>query len=162
MSNSTVWVAWIGACTGVCSLAWNIYLKITSGPKLRILAHAGMVKMPPVPGNPNFLRITVRNVGNAPTTITNYSLHSFKGLRSRFRKKDFYATKSAVIAQYSGKHCPVKLDVGEELSVLMQHDSSFEEWLDNGLWVGVSHSFGRCAQFERIYDGRKRSTTIRT
>jgi hypothetical protein len=158
MNNSTIWAAWIGAATGACSLAWNIYLKVASGPKLRIHAHAGMVTMPPQLGNPHFLRITVRNVGNAPTTITNYSLHSFTDLRSKIRKSEFNADKSAVLAKYSGKQCPAKLEVGEELSILMEHDSGFEEWLKNDVWVGVSHSFGRRAQLMKIYDGRKAST----
>jgi hypothetical protein len=157
MDKSTIWAAWIGAATGACSLAWNIYLKVTSGPKLKIHVHAGMVTMPPRPGNPHFLRIAVRNVGNAPTTITNYSFHSFEGLHSRFRKSEFNAAKSAVITNYSGKQCPAKLEVGEELNVIMEHDSRFEEWLEGGLWVGVSHSFGRRAQLVKIYDGGKTS-----
>ncbi len=156
MDKSTIWAAWIGAATGVFSLAWNVYLKVTSGPKLKISAYAGMVTMPPPPGDPYFLRIVVRNVGSAPTTITNYSLHSFKGLRSRFRKTEVNATKNAVLTQYTGKQCPTKLDVGEEVSILMEHDSRFEEWLKDGLWVGVSHSFGRYAQMVKIYGGRKR------
>jgi len=113
--------------------------------------------MPPGPGNPSFLRITVRNVGSAPTTITSYSLHSFKSFRSKFRKRDFDAAESAVIALYKGKQCPVKLDIGEQVDVLMEHDSYFEERLNEGLWVGVTHSFGRWAQFAKIYDGRKKS-----
>lgn len=155
MNNSTIWAAWIGAATGACSLAWNIYLKAAAGPKLRIHAHAWMVTMPPRPGNPHFLRITVRNVGNAPTTITNYSVHSFNSLRSRFNKNEFNAAKSAVISNYIGKQCPAKLEVGEELTVLMEHDSQFNEWLKDGLWVGISHSFGRRAQLVKTYDGRK-------
>lgn len=157
MDNSTIWAAWIGAATGACSLAWNIYLKVTSGPKLMIHAYAGMVIMPPRPGNPHFLRITVRNVGNAPTTITNYTFHSFKGFRSRFRKSEFNAAKSAVLANYSGKQCPAKLEVGEELNILMEHHSPFEELLEDVLWVGVSHSFQHGAQLVKIYDVRKAS-----
>lgn len=156
MDKTTSWAAWIGAATGVCSLAWNVYLRLTSGPKLRITAHAGMIEMPPRPGNPHYLRIAVRNVGNAPTTITLYSLHSYKGLRSRFRKSEFNADKSAVINTYLGKQCPAKLDVGEELSVLVEHDYRFEDWLKEELWVGVSHSFAHGgAQLVKVYDSRK-------
>lgn len=154
MINSTVWAAWIGAATGVGSFAWNIYLKVASGPKLRIRGHAGMIMIPPRPGNPHFLQITVQNVGNAPTTITNYSLHSFNNLRSKIKRNEFNADKSAILANYIGKQCPVKLEVGEELRVLMEHDSNFEEWLKEGLWIGVSHSFGGRAQLTKIFDGR--------
>lgn len=157
MDKTTIWAAWIGAATGVFSLAWNMYLKVASGPKLRISAHAGLVMMPPPPGDPHFLRIIVRNVGSAPTTITNYTLHSFKGLRSRLKRTEFNAAKSAVVTRYIGKQCPTKLDVGEEVSIMVEHDSRFEEWLKEGVWVGVSHSFGHWAQMVKIYDGRKMS-----
>lgn len=156
MDKSTYWAAWVGAATGVFSLAWNVFLKVTSGPKLKANAYAGMVIMPPPSGDPYFLRIVVRNVGSAPTTITNYTLHSFKGLRSRFRKTEANAAKNAVVTQYIGKQCPTKLDVGEEVSILVEHDSRFEEWLKEGVWVGISHSFGRYAQMVKIHDGRKK------
>ncbi len=116
-----------------------------------------MVLIPPPPGDPYFLRIIVRNVGSAPTTITNYTLHSFTGLRSRFSKTEVNASKNAVVTQYVGKQCPTKLNIGEEVSILVEHDSRFEEWLKDGVWVGVSHSFGRYAQMVKIYDGRKKS-----
>ena len=155
MNNSTIWVAWIGAATGVCSLGWNIYLRITSGPKLKIEANAGMVIIPPGLGDQHFLRIVVRNVGSAPTTVTNYTLHSFEGFRSKLRRSEFNAAKSAVITGYSGNQCPAKLNVGEELSILVAHDLRFDEWLQEGVWVGVSHSFRNGAQLAKIYDGRK-------
>lgn len=115
-----------------------------------------MVMIPPPPGDPYFLRIIVRNVGSAPTTITNYTLHSFKGFRSRFEKTEANAAKNAVVTRYIGKQCPTKLDVGEEVNIMVEHDSRFEKWLKEGVWVGVSHSFGHCAQMARIYDGRKK------
>jgi hypothetical protein len=134
-----------------------MYLKVTSGPKLKISAHAGMVIMPPPPGDPYFLRIIVRNVGSAPTTITNYTLHLFIGFRSRFKKTEVNAAKNAVLTRYIGKQCPTKLDVGEEVNIMVEHDSRFEEWLKDGVWAGVSHSFGHRAQMVRIYDDRKKS-----
>jgi hypothetical protein len=70
--KTTELVAWIGATTGVASLGWNIYTKITANrPKLVVKAYANMIQMPPPPKNPRFLRITVQNIGTAPTTITN-------------------------------------------------------------------------------------------
>jgi hypothetical protein len=70
--KTTELVAWISASTGVASLIWNSYSKITANrPKLVVRAYANMVQMPPPPRNPRFLRITVQNNGTAPTTITN-------------------------------------------------------------------------------------------
>ena len=111
--------------------------------------------MPPPPGDPYLLRIIVRNVGTAPTTITNYTLHSFEGFWSKVRRSESNAAKFAVISAYSGNQCPAKLNVGEEVSILVEHDQRFDEWLQEDVWVGVSHSFRNRAQLARIYDGRK-------
>lgn len=100
--NPTSWAAWIGAGTGVAGLVWNIYLKLSAGPKLKVCAYADMISMSPQPGNPRFMRVIVRNVGTAPTTITLYSIHSFKGFRSRFRKTEFNAARSAILNEYRG------------------------------------------------------------
>src|SRR5277367_2337367 len=70
--KTTELVAWIGATTGIASLIWNIYTKITANrPKLVVKAYANMIQMPPPPKNSRFLRITAQNVGTAPTTLTN-------------------------------------------------------------------------------------------
>ena len=53
--------AWVGAVSGLGGLFWNVYTKITAGPKLAVTAYAGMVMMPPLPHNPRLLRITVHN-----------------------------------------------------------------------------------------------------
>jgi hypothetical protein len=61
--KTTELVAWIGATTGLASLIWNIYIKATANrPKLVVKAYANMVQMPPPPGNPKFLRMTVQNI----------------------------------------------------------------------------------------------------
>jgi len=117
-----------------------------------------MVLVPPLTGSDTrYLRIVVRNVGNAPTTITNYSLHGFRGFRGRFRKSEFNSHRTAVITRYVGKQCPTKLDVGEEVNVMVEQDSKFDQWLKEGLWVGVHHSFGHGAQLVRIFEGGKKA-----
>src|SRR5260370_31306270 len=74
--KTTELVAWIGATTGIASLIWNIYTKITANrPKLVVKAYANMIQMPPPAGNPKFLKITVQNVGTAPTTLTNVDFY---------------------------------------------------------------------------------------
>lgn len=70
--KTTELVAWVGATTGIASLIWNIYTKITANrPKLVVKAYANMIQMPPPLRNPRYLRITVQNIGTAPTTLTN-------------------------------------------------------------------------------------------
>ena len=59
--KTTGLVAWIGATTGIASLGWNIYAKITANrPKLVAKAYANMILMPPPPKNPRYLKIIVQ------------------------------------------------------------------------------------------------------
>jgi hypothetical protein len=64
--NIISWVAAIGACTGIASLSWNVYLKISAGPKPRIQAWADMVIRPTQPGDPKVLKVSIENIGTAP------------------------------------------------------------------------------------------------
>lgn len=136
------WVAWIGACTGVASLFWNIYTKLTSGPNLRVTAFADMIQMPPPPGNPSFLDITVQNVGTATTTITNVCFKQYDSRWKRFRNRS--RQRAAVLNHYQGPQLPQKLEVGGEWRANMQQDAGFDEWLASGkLWCEIVHSFGK-------------------
>ena len=44
--SPTQWAGWVGALTGIACLIWNIHVKLSTGPKLRILALANHVTMP--------------------------------------------------------------------------------------------------------------------
>lgn len=72
--EATPWLAWIGACTGVASVAWNVYVKVTSGARLVVTAFPNIVMMPAPPGNPKFVSVTVQNIGTATTTLNNLTL----------------------------------------------------------------------------------------
>lgn len=139
--NATQWAAWVGAGTGIVSLAWNIYLRISAGPKLRVMAYAGMIMMPSPPGEPHFLRATTENLGDKPTTVTNYCLFKYESRWNRLRAKTSY---QAVLTTYQGPQCPHKLEVGNEVNILMEHDDRFEELLRSGpVWLAVFHSFSK-------------------
>jgi len=139
--NATVLAAWVGACSGLGSLFWNVYTKLTSGPKLRVTAFAEMVMIPPAPKNPTFLRITVQNVGTSPTTLTNITFHQYPSWWARFRNR---ATFNAVLNNYGGPQFPHKLEVGAEWSGLMEQDGRFQELLKgNPLWCAAVHSFSK-------------------
>jgi hypothetical protein len=139
--NATTWAAWVGACTGVAGLAWNIYTKLSAGPKLRVGACADMVLRPSPPRDPKFLSLTVQNIGSAPTTITNVSFHTYGSRWKRFRKKA--PVFSAVLNDYRGPSLPHSLAVGDQWSALMQEDAGFAALLtrDTPLYVAVHHSF---------------------
>lgn len=141
MLQATTIVAWIGACTGVASFSWNVYVKSSAGPKLRVKAWARMVKRPAPPGDPQFLRVSIQNIGTAPTTLTNYCLFQYAAeKRRRWRRRP--PTYSAVLHIYEGAHTPYKLGVGEEVAVLMEHDLGFDRLLKKGtVYFAVDHSF---------------------
>ena len=159
--KTTELVAWIGATTGIASLFWNIYTKVTAGPKLVVRAYANMVQMPPPPNNPRFLRITVQNVGTAPTTVTNVDFFKliprWKRLlyRLHLRKRD--EETRALLNDYRGPQIPHKLDVGSEWAALMEQDASFEEdWLKTDrLHCAVHHSFSKQPASTKIIRGPK-------
>jgi hypothetical protein len=46
MMTLTSVLAVVGAVTGVASLAWNIYVKLSAGPKVLVKVWAGMKMMP--------------------------------------------------------------------------------------------------------------------
>jgi len=138
----TDWAAWVGACSGLGGVCWNIYTKITAGPKLEVSAYAGMVKMPPIPDNPRYLEITVQNRGTSPTSITNVTFHTYASTWDRIRQRN--PTLSAVINGYEGLPFPRPLEVGRDWVALVRQEQ-FEEMLrtPHGLWVAIWHSFSK-------------------
>lgn len=137
--NPTQWAAWVGAITGVAGLGWNVFLKFSSGPKLTVLPFAGMKIMPPPPGDPSYLSVTVHNRGTAPTTISNLGLCVYDSWWAVKRRK---GSKHFVIVNYQGQQLPLKLEVGGEWPSLTQQDERFDGLSSSDrLWVTVFHSF---------------------
>jgi hypothetical protein len=133
--KTTELVAWVGATTGIASLIWNIYAKVTANrPKLVVKAYANMIQMPPPPrGNPRFLRVTVQNIGTAPTTLTNVeffeAIPRWKLVLSKLRPKLRAGEIHAIMNDYRGPQIPLRLEVGSEWTALMEQEPSFEDWL---------------------------------
>jgi len=147
--KTTELVAWVGATTGLASLGWNIYVKLTANrPRLTVTAFANMILMPAPPGNPRFLKIIVQNNGTATTTLTNLEFFTFIPRWKRFlckvRLRKRSAERRAVLNDYRGPQLPHKLEVGSEWQALMQQDERFEDWLKTDrLWCAGWHSFSR-------------------
>jgi hypothetical protein len=157
--KTTELVAWIGATTGIVSLGWNIYTKITANrPKPVVKAYANMVQMPPPPKNPRFLRITVQNNGTAPTTLTNVEFFDiiprWKRILYRLHFKKRGEEVHAVLNDYRGPQIPHKLEVGSEWVALMEQNKKFEDWLETDkLWCAVHHSFSKKTVSTKIVRG---------
>ena len=140
LMNPTQFAAWLGACTGVASLVWNIYVKLTAGPKLMVSARPGYKTMPPRQGDPDYLNITVSNVGTDPTTLKNLSLHVYVSNR----RKNMKTGRAFVITTFEGPRLPYKLEVGGEWRAVMEQKADFEDLLNTGrLWCAVHHSFSK-------------------
>jgi hypothetical protein len=106
--NPTQLAAWVGAVTGVAGLGWNIYLKLSSGPKLTVLPLADVAVIPASPGDPKFISVSVTNQGTPPTTITGFGLCVYNS---------WWAAKRRKGSQYFGvenSQIPMKLEVGAE------------------------------------------------
>lgn len=163
--KTTELVAWIGATTGIASLGWNIYTKITANrPKFVVKAYANMVQMPPPPKNPRFLRITVQNIGTAPTTITNVEFYKlipwWKRLLYRLHLKKRGEEIHAIMNDYQGAQIPHKLEVGSEWVALMEQDGGFEDWLNTDrLHCAIHHSFSKRPVPAKIIRGPIKAVT---
>jgi hypothetical protein len=145
--KTTELVAWVGATTGIASLIWNIYTKITGNrPKLMVMAYANMIQMPSPPETPRFLRITVQNIGTAPTTLTNVEFFSinprWKRLLYKLRPRLRAGETRAIMNYYNGPRIPHRLEVGSEWVALMGQNVGFEDWLETDkLHCAIHHSF---------------------
>jgi hypothetical protein len=136
-------VAWIGASTGIFSLAWNIYLKLSSGPKISLVVKAGMKVHPPPAGNPSFLTITVYNTGTETTTLRTLAFHVYPSNRA---KRKGNSTNSWVLnsGQLRGSQLPYKLEVGSEWVNAVSESEEFTEPIANDtLWCELYNSFGK-------------------
>lgn len=145
--------AWVGALSGLGSLTWNIYLKLTAGPRLTVSAFAGMVLRPSPSGDPTFLKITVCNTGTALTTLTGVTFHTYnpKWARCKGSASCIYPKwakwKSALPASvvfdsfFQGKKLPFKLEVGSEWTALIKQQGAFEN--KKTRWCAIHHSFSK-------------------
>jgi hypothetical protein len=161
--KTTELVAWIGATTGIASLIWNIYTKITANrPKLVVKAYANMIQMPSPLRNPRFLRITVQNIGTAPTTITNVEFFDriprWKRLLYKLHLKKLAEETHAILNDYRGPQIPHKLEVGSEWNVWMEQNKDFGDWLKTDtLHCAIHHSFSKKSVPTKIIRGPVKS-----
>jgi hypothetical protein len=154
--NATQWAAWIGAIGAAANAAWNIYTKVSAGPKLELTAWGGMVQMPPPQSNPTFIKITLQNRGTAPTTVNNFSFHSYESRWKRLRRKP--AGFNAVLNDYQGPPFPRPLEIGGEWVAMVRQEGKLDELIcaQDGLWVAVHHSFAKHPTQVKVNDPTKK------
>lgn len=134
----TEWAAWVGACSGLGGLLWNVYTKLESGPKLRMSVTPNMVRIPDARGK-KYIRARVRNIGTTKTTITTMCFASYTSWWNRFRGR---ATGNWVVSSPSTGQSI--LNVGEEWNGFASQDEDIEKLVAAGnLWCEVYHSWSK-------------------
>jgi hypothetical protein len=138
--NVTQWAAWVGAFSGLGSLLWNVFTKLTSGPRLKLTVRPGMVKYPDPREGTLYITARVCNVGTAKTTITNMCLVTYESIWKRKRLSRGFVVASPSAAQ----PIPFKLEVGEEWCGMATQDAKMQELIDGGkLWCEIYHSWSK-------------------
>ena len=150
--NATETAAWVGAVSGLGGLLWNVYTRMTSGPRLKVMATAGVRLMPPKRGDPTFIAVDISNVGTSATTITNALIVARVSWLEVFRR-NLPSRALARVTPSSGELMPFKLDVGENWSGWAKHDDRIEKLLEAGkLRCEVRHSWSRRPKRVNIQD----------
>ena len=136
--------AWVGACSGLGSLLWNIYTKLTSGPKLDATAKSGMEALHSpraTTRDPSkYIVVSIWNNGTARTTLTSVWFSTYDSWWSRKRSK---RSQSGIVPQpMSSQPMPYQLDVGQEYVGGIKQTDFIEKMLQTGnLWCEICHSW---------------------
>ena len=97
-------------------------------------------RRPTPPGDPAFLKITVRNNGTALTTLTNVTFHTYNSPWARWKGS---AADNSVLNSFEGPEIPFKLEVGTEWTGLVEQKDFSERLKTQTLWCAVHHSFSK-------------------
>src|SRR4051812_48292791 len=107
--NATQWAAWVGAGSGVGSLAWNIYSKFTTGrPDLTLAAVSNFVKDSDYPQTRS-IQVVLQNRGSAPTTVTEMKMYAYRSWWRRWWQQSYIA-KVGLAYQAEPHFLPFLLD----------------------------------------------------
>lgn len=134
------WAAWLGAVTGVFSLAWQIVRWYREGPRLLVRVAPNMLPYPDDGGGPRVL-IMVTNIGTVTTTLTHLVLVEFS---SWYSKRRFRPAKSWLTMHDPtfGHSLPHELNPGQQFMGGIRRDASLGALISGGkLHVGIYHAF---------------------
>jgi hypothetical protein len=138
----TEWAAWVGASSGLCSLLWNVYTKLSSGPKLRMTTTPNIRKWPETKKGEHYITARVQNIGTAKTTLTNMCFATYSSSWKRLRRQP--TGNWVVISSSQAQPIPFGLDVGEEWTGFAIQEKDIQQILDAGkLWCEIYHSWSK-------------------
>jgi hypothetical protein len=147
----SVLAAWWGALTGTLALLWEMFTWFRKGPRLRLSATTNMQVITPSIGLDETLRISlsVRNVGDSPTTLTHFCGMSYSGRFNRLRRK-----RSGLFVVTTGPESPIpfKLGAGETWSGMVLQDQVIGSLPEPDMWLylGVQHSMAEKPDVVRV------------
>jgi len=140
MDSSTL-AAWWGAITGSLALAWEMFRWHQSGPKLLVAASPNMQVVRPGLGVDEeiFISVSVRNVGDAATTITHFMGVTYAGWFNHLRRK---RAGLFIVTTGSDSPLPHRLEPGATWSGTVKQKEALLALKKKGdmLYIGVKHS----------------------
>jgi len=132
--------AYVGAITGPLALGWEIYKWWTKGCRLRASTYvhsAGPAGK--AIGGERYIRLNVRNVGDAATTITRVAPVYFYTTIHRLR----WDWKTKYSSVEKSPDLPVILESGREIDFYVRQDGELSRIsVEHLLYIGVWHSMG--------------------
>ena len=152
MDSATVIAAWRGAVVATLAFLWEVFQWTRSGPRILVNAKAGMepINVPGANEKEKLIFIEVVNVGDRPTTITNFGTHIFDGLIKRLLRKP---EKMGVVVNNGnfGPQLPYVLEAGQRWTGAIEQNQ-FENKLitDGNLYAAVFHTFSTKAVLSKV------------
>lgn len=138
MESETL-AAWWGSITGTLALGWEILRWYGSGPKLKVRAVCDMqILQGSKLGEESYVSVSVRNVGDQPTTITHFMGKHFPSWFSRYVQRR--GRLFAVIPGPEGR-VPHLLGPGETWAAMVIQSEVESLYGGKGsIFIGVQHS----------------------
>jgi len=130
MTNSD-WISALALLVAGGALALEVRRWFESGPSLKLSVMGDAIMMPYDDGEPR-LALTVRNVGNAPTTLTHMVLHGFQTPWDKVRRKPCF---SAVV---NNADIPFEMGINKSWTGRVLYGPEISDLRAKGqLYVGV-------------------------
>lgn len=145
MNSATVIAAWWGAIVATLAFLWEVFRWLRKGPRIQVKTTTNM-KANDIPGideTDTFIFVEVINIGDGPTTITNFGVDVYDGLISRL--KDRPQSRYVLTGQnYFGPPIPHVLEVGKRWTGGINQRQFDKTFITEGnLYAAVFHTFSK-------------------
>lgn len=148
--SATDIIAIYAAAVATTVLLWDIYKWWANGPAIRASAITGMVSTSIEDQGKKFIRLTVTNVGDKPTTLNALGLFAFAGVWKRIRRRPEGAWVVSKI--FFNRHpLPMLLQTGTEWTgFVLQEADLVEIAKTSNLYVSFEFSHQRKAVLRKL------------